>query len=364
MNLHWIDDATNGCGMVRSVLPMRGLTALGHRCAINNGEFQLNPETQAIVLGRMVLGNFRDIMLEVRRRGVKIVYDLDDALDLVEPSNPGAALALANLHSYFFMLRQADLVTVTTEELANHVRQFVPEETPIEILPNCVDPEYWQLRKRGNRIPRIGFAGGNSHLRDLIPVIQAAKGLKDAGREFEFVIFGLSSSHDSFQEYYDANMEASKRAPKSIFREALNGVKDALEGLAFRWEKAVSIDSYPGRLSAMNLDLGLCAVRECDFNRFKSVLKAYEYAMVGTDVLCSDQKPYVNELSDLGYVRFTPHDVRGWKEAMDRWIDGWSPDRMPDETAALREWVLKNRSIREQAKLWETAYANVINRAV
>lgn len=364
MKVHFITDPTNGCGFVRAVLPAAALSELGHDVSMIDGNkgFSVPEDTDAIILGRIVTGDYMGTLLNLRRQGVKVVYDLDDAMDLVEPTNAVYSFAISNLESYFFLLGQCDLVTVTTEDLKNHLRQFVPPSTEIAVLPNCVAPSRWKMRQGGNKIPHIGFAGSNSHLRDVLPVLEALRRLQMEPIKFDFTLFGFSSSHENFETYYADNMKAVARFPKGIFAENLGNVQKALSRIEYRWEKAVPIDKYAHRLADLNFDLGICAVRESDFNRYKSSLKAYEYGMVGTEVMCSEEKPYTDDMR--GLVDFSPHTADGWYASIKDWLTHWVPDRALKETSPLKEWILEERNIHTASKLYEEAFRSVVGQDI
>ena len=362
MRIYWIDNMTTGCGHVRTMLPMQELMQRGHACTVGYPRFSLDTgDWDAIALGRLVLGEIRDALPEIKRRGLKVIYDIDDALDLLEPDNPVYPHIMANIDVYYQMLRSAALVSVTTRELAEHAHKFVPDSARIVVLPNCIREDEWRMREGGNAVPRIGFAGGNSHLRNLCVLLEAIRMLQrnGFGDRFEFVLFGISSAHDSFEEYYDANISVTARAPQTIFRESLAAVRDLLAQVSHTWERSVSVQSYPERLSALNLDLGLCPIRPTDFNRFKSCLKAYEYSMVGTEVMCARAKPYVDELPATLFP-LVAHDEKSWHNVIADWIRGYSSSRTTAAARAQRDWVVGHKTIQRNIRLWETVFPELI----
>lgn len=355
MRIFCIEDFTNGCAEVRSRLPLAYLAKKGHDFSWYRGEDGgFDPSEWDMVLsGRVVGGDVEAGFTMMKRHGLKIVYDIDDALELVEASNPAFVVTVASVNRYLFMLRNSDLVTTTNPKLAHHLRQFVPHETPIAVLPNCIDPEAWRTRAGGNARPRIGFAGSNSHMRDLYPVLEAVKDLQDEGLTFDFVVFGMSHTHENVEDWAADNRKVLEKYPDTLFGDALEGFRTRLQAISHEWATSVAPQAYPARLAALNLDLGICAVRDSDFNRFKSCVKAYEYAMVGTEVMCSDNDPYRSELT--GLVPLIEHTREGWKIALRRYLLKTGPEGYTD-VRRLNEWVLRERNIETSGALWEEAY--------
>ena len=356
MRIYWIDNPQTGGGHVRTTMPMQELVRRGHTCTLGYGQFNIDVGSwDLLVLGRLVQGGILDALPALRGAGVKIVYDVDDALDLLEPDNPSYVFLARNIEPYFRMLGSADLITASTVEIARHVSLFVPQGRPIVVLPNCVDARAWPQRRGENRVPRLGFAGGNSHLGDLCCVLEAVAELQRADRaeRFEFVVFGISSEHASFEEYYADCSARVMRTLHPIFGETLTRVRELLAGIRHTWVRGVPVADFARRLSEVNLDLGLCPLRASHFNRFKSCLKAYEYAMVGTEALCSCSRPYTDELPP-GVFPLVPHNAAAWHDAIQAWLS--DPSGRRDRTAAQRAWVLQNRTIETRSHLWEEAF--------
>ncbi len=362
MRLHWLDDVSTGCGHVRVTLPMHELARRGHKCAVAYGQFTIqHRQWDAIVLGRLVTGSIKNVLPELRQQGIKLIYDIDDALDLLEPENLAYGHVMANISGYFNLLRSADLVTVTTRELAAHARTFVPEATDIAVLPNCIRADEWPPRAAGNTLPRIGFTGSHSRLGDLRWLLEAIRALQANGLrdKFDFVVFGISSTHDSFEDFYRYCRNTPAYATQARLMEAIEEIRALLAGIAHRWERAVPIDSYPRQLAALNLDLGLCPLRRTDFNRHKSCLKAYEYAMVGTEVMCSRATPYADELPEDVFSMVDGSTV-AWCDAIAAWLNGFSAAGNIAKARAQRQWVLEHRTIEKNGHLWEVAYSRLL----
>lgn len=105
-------------------------------------------------------------MLERLARGIASVNTEEEAVAL--------ARWFCSISMYESTLRAADLLTVSTEELASILRPYNPH---IAVLPNCIDlslPAFSQ-RQVGHDGLILGWAGSNSHERDLKLIAPALK---------------------------------------------------------------------------------------------------------------------------------------------------------------------------------------------
>src|SRR5262245_39542318 len=144
----------NGSGSlyVRAQLPMAELARRGHRCELaSRADWSLRPsDWDVIVAGNVALGD--EHLGGLRGQRAKLVYDVDDAVDLVEPQNPAYPQVRQHLDRHFAMLRAAHLVAASTPALAAHLRTQAPAETPVVVLPNSVRRESWRERRGRNAL--------------------------------------------------------------------------------------------------------------------------------------------------------------------------------------------------------------------
>jgi hypothetical protein len=96
------------------------------------------------------------------------------------------------------------------------------------------------------------------------------------------------------------------------------------------------------------VDIGIAPLGDDPFNRNKSCIKYYEYAMSGAVTVASHVKPYSEEVSITA-----KNNRESWKYNLESAINA-------DRDALWREqrdWVLEHRNIQSTVDLWETAYA-------
>lgn len=314
-----------GCWWIRLKMPLEQL-AKKHTVMLTDGKtkypldaFQIvvlnniivKPEV--VVNGKAYLTSIQEMIVDFKRRGIKVVYDTDDSQEIHPLHGYMGKVVDENIDSYFYILQHADLITTTTPHLKKHLSQFTNK--PIMVLPNCINPELFKQRGKEDKI-KIGFAGSFSHIPDLDIVMPS--------------IYKLKKKYD-------------------LYFETLGFQKDNC-----KFKKPVRVDKYYDALASLNADIGICPLLENAFNQNKSPLKFLEYTMVGTMVLASNRPPYKGELKPEWLV-----DDDKWEETLERFI---LDKELRERTAReQKEWVLENRDIRKKFIMWEEAYRKALN---
>ena len=214
--------------------------------------------------------------LEVWRRArtpySRLVYDLDDDLWNITPENwkayhlygDGVIRDAVEHH-----IEVADLVTVSTEPLAEVVRQFNPN---VAVLPNCI-PASALIPEGDRELPRtVGWAGAASHGEDIGEVI--AQPLRRFLRRFPDWSLQLHGT-----DYRDTVKGRGKDAEQVKRR------------MAFRpW---IQVNDDPqAYYASIDFGIGLCPLYPTTFSKSKSFVKALEYGARGIPVIASDIEPY------------------------------------------------------------------------
>ncbi|MDE2439012.1 MAG: hypothetical protein KGN01_06530 [Patescibacteria group bacterium] len=287
---------------------MRELEKRGHTIynVSENQKIKLS-DFDVLRLARGYEGNYLEIIMAAKSNGLKIVYDTDDAIDLVPRTNIFYDQCVKGYPSYYTLLRMCDAVTCTTQELADHLKKLT--DAPITVLPNCLDfTEFKMGNPPLNDIKRIGFAGSNTHIVDILPALDALIELQN-DYDFEFYLFGFSET-DEWKEWVWRNYGALNSYPNHPFRIALEHFEKKIKKIEkqrIKWIPAVKIDSYFESLSNLKLDIGLCPLIDDPFNRCKSPIKAMEYSICGTLPIYSSIPPF-HGISDT----FIDNDKESW----------------------------------------------------
>lgn len=157
----------------------------------------------------------------------------------------------------------ADLVTVSTEPLAEVMREHNPA---VAVLPNCIPARALvsgiPLRRRPR--PRIGWMGGASHGVDIGIVAQPV-------RRFlaRFPGWDLQLNGTDYRPTFKVPRDRAFYAP---------------------W---IQVNKDPdGYFAGIDFDIGLCPLWPTTFARSKSAIKAIEYGARGIPVIATDCEAY------------------------------------------------------------------------
>lgn len=344
-------DMKSGCWTARIKRPLVALWDQKHAVYLTNGNEPLPTEGWDIVLFNNLVGSpdrmdgdnlerkssLFEMMDAFRDGGAKIVYDTDDAQDIIpeHPLNRKQADADV-LSSFDIFLKNADLITTTTPTIAQYLR--TKTDKPVEILPNCMKIEEFPERSRHTQL-RIGMAGSISHIKDILLPLDAIKELQKK-YNFQFFIFGFDK------------LPLKKIMRKCAGSETATAAKELLEkleGIDYSWIPPVSAKEYPARLAELGFDIGICPLEDTPFNRNKSCIKFYEYSLVGTCAIASDVLPYSLE---------PVLKAKDWYADLEKLI--LDSEYRHQEAARQRDWVLANRDISKEYIQWEKAYKNLI----
>lgn len=354
LKITYLTETESGCFKYRVQIPAKYLERRGHTVRIidHYEEFAKYPLPDVVVLTRLAPttgDGIREFVELAKKARMKLVYEVDDAIDIIPPHNPFKS-DLATIQRAMELQAAAQVVTTTTVNLAKHLAKNSTGQ--VAVLPNSMDLEDWTLRRFGNKKLRIGWAGSASHFRDLAIVLDVVRDLQKE-YDFEFVVQGICDD-PTLDAFYAKNRERLGRAfethPLGV---AIKTLVDKLNRLPhYEFHPYVKVEEYPAKLTDMNLDIGLCPLEVDSFNNKKSCLKFYEYAMTGTVALASKALPYSEEMGLTA-----KNNYRDWREKLELLIRHFHEGNNETELyKPQRDWVVANRNAAENVPLWEKAY--------
>jgi glycosyltransferase involved in cell wall biosynthesis len=314
-----------GCGWYRVKMPMDQLAAHGWK--IRYQAFTPPAEVaeyKLIVAERLdkaeVLGDWR--RFKPRHR---LCYELDDDVWSVDMANVAAHQVYRQesvQDAVQMACAVADLVTVTTEPLAEMIRTRTGQRN-VAVIPNFIPESMLAMERPRREHVTVGWAGGVSHTWDVSLIGRAVRQVMDQDRSLRLHIVG------------------------SDFRPTFghSGARHT------HWEPLI-----PDYYRHLDFDIGLAPLAETKFNESKSPLKALEYGALGIPVIASDFGPYAEFVQD-GVTGFLVRKEKEWRDRI--------RELAADED--LRETMGKNaRQLAAQHTIegnwwrWAEAYRSII----
>lgn len=306
----------HACGYYRVLLPFAQLAAQGHPVDVNHG-YDERCEDYRIIVGQRV---GKPEALPIWRRLVarhKLVYETDDDVFTIDPSNSMAFLAHSPevVDAVEFAASAAHLVTVSTEPLAEVMRRY---NDNVVVLPNHIEGALLDIeRPRRDRVT-VGWAGGDSHVRDFDMVAPRLRRFLDRNPRVDF--------HNIGTNYLRVFKIPGRHTP---------------------WSADI-FDYY----RSIDFDIGIAPLADTPFNRSKSWIKALEYAALGIPVIASDTEPYRPFVVDgeTGWLVRSDHE---WGK---RLYELANDEAMRTEMGAAAKRRAAEWTIQRGWTRWEAAY--------
>lgn len=364
--LYFLRD-NGGCGWYRLAQPLQC-------AAIHDKEFEVKhiekgdgqddiaskiAWAEVLICPRVFDEKFAKGIRQFKELGKKVVIDWDDHFMKVSPLSPhykdfgtenyshdyaGGTLDVwidgrnidltknrAGIERAKAALSEADLVTTTTDLLANVFKEYNPN---VKVLPNCIDLELWKKLPfaRTNSI-RVGWSGGYSHFEDW-------KILASVLPEF---------------------MLANPQATLVILGQKFEGTLKGIDPSRIEYRGWCPTPAYPYVSAILDLDFAVIPLVDSDFNNCKSPLKWLEMAALEVPSISSFCSPYA-EMMDLvseNGMFVEGNSPSGWLIAMNQMTRDHQLRRRMG--IAARQTVERYFDIEKNWKLWVEAYREVLN---
>lgn len=307
---HPSDDT--GCGQYRVIKPLTAMSEEGiadglisFRALVPAELERLQPDT--IVFQRPLAREFLEYMKNAKAYSSAFkVYEIDDLITNIPIKN---YFKSAHPRDTVKLLRegiaQVDRLIVSTTGLAEAYSGW---HSDIQVLELKLPPVWWgnlKATRTDHKKPRVGWAGGSSHLGDLELIADV---VKDLSEEVDWVFFGMCPSK--------------------------------LRPYIKEFHSGVPIHLYPQKLASLDLDIALAPLENNQFNDCKSNLRLLEYGACGYPVICSNTRAFTD--SNLP-VKITKNRYKDWIEA----IRGYTSDLASTKRAGdnLRNEILNKHML-------------------
>lgn len=245
------------------------------------------------------------------------VMDMDDFIPGVPPKSIHYKQIPKDVMTYINKsLSLVDRFVVSTQPLAEAFAGLHPD---IRVMQNRLPVTWWgdlHSQRRVGRKPRVGWAGGTSHTGDLELLFDVVRKLT---HEVEWVFFGMCP--------------------------------DLLRPYIHEFHGGMSIEKYPERLSALNLDLALAPLEMNLFNECKSNLRLLEYGACGFPVICTDIVTYRCGMP----VTLVKNRTEDWVDAIRMHLSDLDASaKMGDalRDVVKKDWMLQGDALLEWRKVW------------
>lgn len=227
----------------------------------------------------------------------RLVYEIDDDLFNVSPSNPAYAhFSQPSIqHNIRANMLRADVITVSTAPLRDrvlaelgHRDRFAGAMPDVHVIPNCLPDQAYRMteKHRPKLSVTVGWAGSSSHEEDFQEVIEPlARFLR---REPGSTFWCIGAEFRS----------VTRKIPESRY-------------IHSPWRTDMS--GYYRSLDVF--DVGIIPLRPSVFNQSKSDVKFLEYAARQIPVVASNVGPYQEHLYRAQLVDL-PHQ---WERSLRNW---------------------------------------------
>lgn len=255
----------HGCGNYRVGLPMWALNRVGHNAVAYSRLDPKLPDGLDVLIGQIVVtdeaSEFWISQAKRTDRAFAMVYEIDDDLWHLDPSNPSAGYwsreMVAKLRNN---IEVADAVIVTNDHLAEVIS---PINDNVAVIPNCVDAAVLDYERPRAEKLTLGWAGGSSHGIDFASVRNNVRTFLRRHPEVDTHFMGVNHGPDVGR-------------PNARFTGWQSNLVEYLQSIDF--------------------DLGIAPLAYTTFNRSKSDLRFLEYAALGIPVVVSDFGPYADSV--------------------------------------------------------------------
>lgn len=290
-------------------------------------------------------GQFLDVIAIARRRGIPVIFDVDDlifdpsiakeipALQILSPAEADGWLY--GVHRYRTTMEHCDGFVGSTRMLADHAASVTA--LPVAVYENGVGRILARASAAGRRRPRrsgplrVGYLSGTiTHDRDWFWVEPAIVEILDRHPEVELWLAGLLPQSDALARFGSR----VKRIPLTP------------------WLKLPVV--------LRDIDVNIAPLEPGSrFNEAKSAIKWLEAALVDTPTVASSSEPFRNAIDD-GVSGFVVEELTDWVAALDQLLSDPLLRQLMGQRAhreALLRWSpeLQGRrflSILAEAKSW------------
>jgi hypothetical protein len=340
----------NGCAWYRCYLPMLELEKLGWETNIGLPEFNTNlgfgvyKNSEEIIFGWDIVV-FKLVMLRTvsqildnpqRVNGQKIVVDVDDFFEGLQPSNYAYRSTDPeknpdnNRNHYIDIIHKADAVITSTPFLYNYYKNEVGLKN-VYLIRNAIDLPRWNQRKDHSRyLPVFGWVGATPWRSN-----------------------DLETMHPFFGEFLQKNRLSFHHAghiKEGLWAEHQLGIPQSVN-VTHSLRKQIT--KYPEMFR--KIDVGIVPLNNISFNHAKSTIKGLEYAASGIPFVASYSPEY--ELFAEDGIGRCAHSPEEWQTYLDLMID---PRNRKEEVERNLENISLHHTMEVRGHEWDSVLKQIM----
>lgn len=304
-----------GCGHIRVIFPSllcnnfkykdkNFYSSYNWRFVMDNTFYKNN---QFIVFQRSATEQHLQFIKAMNKMGIKTIYEVDDDFFDIPKWNMASSYYKQNNKFIYEMLKVVDGVTVSTQHLKSKILKY---NKNVSIIPNHLPKFLWTNSLKPLEIkgkPRILWAGSANHF--------SIKGI-DGDFDKELLNF-IEKTVDIYQWVFMGG-----------FPNELSHIKDKIE--FHQWKE---IFYYPEYLKSLNINLGVVSLKDNEFNKSKSDIKAKEFCHCGIPTVFSKVGPYKHltctAKTDIKFISNIEMMLSDYDKRVSVWKEDWQ--KLSDE---------------------------------
>ena len=332
------------CTFIRLLCPLSH-PALEEKIDLTHGTAEEIPDCDLLVVERHTLwpyesqlDGFTRVLASCRRRGVPVIYELDDNLLDLRRDEPWEKYPGDSLRSVVaFLARQADGMIVSSPALAERVARL---RGNVVVVPNALDERLFGFAPDppapDAAAVTIGYMGTLTHEADIRMVLAPLRALlvRHAGRVRLEIVGGAEGER----------------------------IASLFGGLPYRTREPGLEDPYPKFVAWMRAhlrwDVAIAPLEDDAFTRGKSDLKYLDYAALGIPGVFSDVGPYRGSVRHRETGLLAKNEPKAWADALEEIVsDGVLRARLAE---AAKAEVHGSRMLRTNATKWSDAIETIV----
>ena len=288
----------------------------------------LNDYFDLIVLQRQHTKEVYDAITTMRKKGSKLIYEIDDDLFNIPDWNPArAVLGIKSVQDGIKrFLGIADAMFVSTEYLVDIYKDYCKK---IYVLPNSLNFDFFYPSPNNAQKKVVCWQGSMTHYKDI--------GIAKNG------FTGLANNKDILFKLW-CGFDLKTHKPLFDFPGA-------------HVIPLVPFEAFYAMFSQLDACIGLAPLSTVPFNKSKSNLKFLEYTAQGMVTVASDFGPYQESIED-GVTGVLVSDNRQWYDAVMDLVE--HDEKRSTMLANARTYVKENFDVANNYLLWEDAIKEVL----